>query len=411
DLAYAFGFSKQGFRDRWLRFAEDIDRLAKRKWETGSRSVYNSLSQLRDHGLAPLHESRLKRAEMAARLAAYEANEPVATDGRGSLVKAAASFAAIDSFVDWARFNLAWGDSQPEVAEVYGRLARRRAKVRIEEQIALGDRLRLWHADNEKGSTGLVPIENAVETWVAPLAEQHPVLLLVMDGMSYPAFHQLSRSFVGSGWLPQQKDGQAFPSSVLSVLPSVTERSRWALFSGKIETGSRKGEEVAFREHPALSDLRSRGKPLLFKKGDLGSEDSAALSPKVRDILAGNEHRVVAVVINAIDDQLKTSGQLSVDWAIHHIGILPSILEAADQGDRLIVLTSDHGHIPEMENTKPIETSSDGEARFRFGEPSDENERLFTGKRIEAATGGRPVVLPLTETIRYGSKSAGYHGG
>ena len=61
---------------------------------------------------------------------------------------------------------------------------------------------------------------------------------------------------------------------------------------------------MAFREHTALANVRSKGKPLLFTKGDLASEDSAALSIKVRDAIAGNEHRVVAVVINAIDEVL-----------------------------------------------------------------------------------------------------------
>jgi hypothetical protein len=135
------------------------------------------------------------------------------------------------------------------------------------------------------------------------------------------------------------------------------------------------------------------------------------LSIKVRDALAGSEHRVVAVVLNAIDDQLKTGGQLSLDWKVQDIGILPAILEAADQGKRLIVLTSDHGHIPEMENTKMIERQSEGEVRFRHGEVSDEGERKFSGSRIEAAIGAPSVVLPITETLRYGPKSAGYHGG
>ena len=76
-----------------------------------------------------------------------------------------------------------------------------------------------------------------------------------------------------------------------------------------MQAGTRNTEAVAFREHTALANVRSKGKPLLFTKGDLGSGDSSALSIKVRDALAGSEHRVVAVVLNAIDDQLKTGGQ------------------------------------------------------------------------------------------------------
>jgi hypothetical protein len=268
-----------------------------------------------------------------------------------------------------------------------------------------------WHGDNEEGTKGLIPIENVVAQCIAPLASQRPVLLLVMDGMNLPAFHQLSRSLERSGWAALRRVGEEFPTRVMSVLPSVTEHSRWSLFSGKVQTGPHSAEGVAFRENPALADIRSKGKPLLFTKNDLGSENSAALSIKVRDALAGNEHRVVAVVINAIDDQLKTSGQLSLDWKVQDIGILPAILEAADQGKRTIVITSDHGHIPEMENTKAIERQSPGEARFRHGEVSDEGERKFSGKRIEAAIGSASLILPITEALRYGQKAAGYHGG
>jgi hypothetical protein len=410
-IASAFGFSRQGFKDRWLSFADDIDRLGKRKWETGSRAVFNSLRQLQNHALAQLHTVRLARAEMAARLAGYEANFAPQRKRATSLNDAAREFAVNDSFIDWARFSLSWGDPLHEVAEVYGRLVRRMAKARIEAQVDFGERVCHWHYDNESGGKGLIPIEDVVSKYVEPLASQRPVLLLVMDGMNFPAFHQLGRSLELSGWAAQRRVGEEFPSRVMSVLPSVTEHSRWALFSGKVQPKPRNTEAVAFREHAALANVRSKGKPLLFTKGDLGSGDSSALSIKVRDALAGSEHRVVAVVLNAIDDQLKTGGQLSLDWKVQDIGILPAILEAADQGKRLIVLTSDHGHIPEMENTKMIERQSEGEARFRHGEVSDEGERKFSGSRIEAAIGAPSVVLPITETLRYGQKSAGYHGG
>lgn len=410
-IASAFGYSRQGFKDRWLCFADDLERLGKRKWETGSRAIFNSLSLLKTHALAPLHTDRLGRAEMAMRLAGYDTKFASSLKRATGLADSSRQFVTNDSFIDWARFSVSWGDPLPEVAAVYGRMVRRLAKTRIESQMDFGERLRNWHSDNEDSSQTLIPIEDAVANCVEPLASKRPVLLLVMDGMNFPAFHQLSRDLESRGWAAQRKEGEDYPTQVMSVLPSVTEHSRWALFSGKIQAAPRSSEEVAFREHARLANVRSKGKPLLFTKGDLGSSNSSALSVKVRDTLAGKEHRVVALVINAIDDQLKTGGQLSLDWKVRDIGILPAILEAADQGDRVIVLTSDHGHIPEMENTKAIERQSKGEARYRDGEVSDEGELKFSGNRIEAATAESSVVLPITETLRYGKKAAGYHGG
>ena len=225
-LASAFGYSRQGFKDRWLGFADDIDRLGKRKWETGSRAVFNSLRQLQNHALAQLHIVRLARAEMAARLAGYEANFAPQRKRATGLNDAAREFAANDSFIDWARFSLSWGDPLPEVAEVYGRLVRRMAKARIEAQVDFGERVCHWHCDNESGGKGLIPIEDVVAKCVEPLASQRPVLLLVMDGMNFPAFHQLGGSLEQSGWAAQRRVGEEFPTRVMSVLPSVTEHSR-----------------------------------------------------------------------------------------------------------------------------------------------------------------------------------------
>jgi hypothetical protein len=398
-LASAFTHSKQGFKDRWLCFAEDIDRLGKRKWETGSRAVFNSFRQLEEHALARLHAARLAKAEMAARLAGYEVSFAPQRKHATGLSDSARDFAVNGSFIDWARFALSWGDPLPEVADVYGRLVKRLAKARIEAQVDFGERVCHWHGDNEDGGKGLIPIEDVVARCVVPLALQRPVLLLVMDGMNFPAFHQLSRSMESAGWAAQRQVGDEFPTRVMSVLPSVTDHSRWSLFSGKVQASPRSSEAVAFREHTALANVRSKGKPLLFTKGDLASEDSAALSIKVRDAIAGNEHRVVAVVINAIDDQLKTRGQLSLDWKVEDIGILSSIFEAADQGKRVIVLTSDHGHIPEMENTRAIERKAEGEARYRQGEVSDESERKFTGQRKLSVMDRRQLAITAGPVI------------
>lgn len=410
DFANAFTFSRKGFRDRWLQFADDVTKLRTRKWESGSQQMVASLNEILQHALAPLHKARLKRAEMAARLASVEANQSSPESGQSGLSFLTRQYAETASFIDWARFSLSWGDTIPEVAETYAKLTKRVAKSREKEQLSFGSKLNQWHSGNEGAVKGLIPIEAAIEECLMPVAKQKPVLLLVMDGMNFPAFHQLSRSLEKSGWAAQSKVGERFPSCLLSVFPSVTKLSRWSLFSGKVQKGEIKTEVAAFRENPAFGDLKSRAKPLLFEKRELVSEDSAALSSEVREALAGSAHRVVAIVINAIDDQLKTGGQLSMDWSVDDIGILPAILEAADQGGRAIVMTSDHGHIPELANTRPV-ASSEGEARFRYGEIIDEHEMEFTGDRIAAATGGRSVILPVTESLRYGQKAAGYHGG
>ena len=112
-FASAFSYSKQGFKDRWLGFADDLDRLGKRKWESGSRAVFHSLKLLEDHALAILNAPRLARAEMAARLAGYEVAFAPHRKRATGLSDSAREFATNDSFIDWARFALSWGDPLP----------------------------------------------------------------------------------------------------------------------------------------------------------------------------------------------------------------------------------------------------------------------------------------------------------
>jgi hypothetical protein len=76
-----------------------------------------------------------------------------------------------------------------------------------------------------------------------------------------------------------------------------------------------------------------------------------------RDIHAGHElidevkqaiasdHRVVAAVVNAIDEQLKGSLQVAVDYSRTPILPLEALLSAADGAERAVLLVADHGHV------------------------------------------------------------------
>jgi hypothetical protein len=170
---------------------------------------------------------------------------------------------------------------------------------------------------------------------------------------------------------------------------------------------------VAFRDHPLLASAAGKSKPRLFLKGDLAQADQSFLNGEVRNAIASPSQRVVSVLLNVIDDQLGASDQLELRWRIHHIRFLEAILEAAAQAGRLIVLTSDHGHIPDLnQTTRKVDTAEGGD-RYRnaSGRPAAETELLLRGERIQSATGKESVIVARDETIRYCSKKAGYHGG
>jgi hypothetical protein len=68
------------------------------------------------------------------------------------------------------------------------------------------------------------------------------------------------------------------------------------------------------------------------------------LIDKVKQAVAGAE-RIVAVVVNAIDDQLKGSFQVAVDYRTTPIPALDALLSAADGAERAVLLVADHGHV------------------------------------------------------------------
>lgn len=411
EIAVCFTHSKAGYGDRWRQFADALDKLPKRKWETGGAALHSSLEAIASHVLSRTQRERLDRAGMAAKLAAYGHLQERTDVAREELSTAASEYLRGDSFVDWARFSLAAGDPDEVVNQSYGRIAQRAAKQRAARQTEFGGALAEWCGRGGHLSSKVTSIERVGEKIVGPIAKENPVLLLVLDGMSAPVFHQIARDMGNFGWLPFNFEGMGAPCPVISALPSLTKVSRWGLLAGKLEHGKRAGEAVAFREQEALSKVTSKGKPKLFAKGDLLDGSGAGLSDEVRRVLVGGEHKIAGVILNAIDDQLSTNGQLDVTWSVASIGLLPSILSAAAEGDRVIILVSDHGHVPELGTSKMEKYEGVSEARWRPGDDARDGEMVFSGERIEKATGHPSIVMPVVENLRYTAKSAGYHGG
>ena len=110
-----------------------------------------------------------------------------------------------------------------------------------------------------------------------------------------------------------------------------------------------------------------------------------------------------------MDDHLAKSEQLHLSWRVESVRLFPTILTEAHAAGRAIVLTSDHGHVLEADGVK---LAGDAEGRWRSAaSPAKELEIEIEGSRVQAATGQKRIVVPWSETVRYGSKKNGYHGG
>lgn len=87
------------------------------------------------------------------------------------------------------------------------------------------------------------------------------------------------------------------------------------------------------------------------------------------------------MVINAIDDQLSSSSQVKVDWSFETVALLRHVMEAAREAGRVVIITSDHGHVLDHDSVYQQSADENGE-RYHPVAPSitpSELEVLLSG--------------------------------
>ncbi len=407
-----------GFGQRLDRFAATLGQAAK----GGSMdAALGALAALQRHRLAAVREQQVSTAALAMRTCRWLRSHEPQPAGLWSLIQ---DYIDHGGHVDRARARLWSGDEHEALSQVYKQLTTRASARRERLNQAFAQYLPAI-ARGDRTAARAVPVEAALETLVAPLARQQPVLLLVLDGMSQAVYRELADDLLGHAWVELQHAAEggaahppggrtgrqigAGPACLLAALPTVTRISRYALLAGALGEGSSGDEKQAFAAHPALKALSSpKCPPQLFHKAELQQQDSGALADSVRAVVAGGEHKLVAAVINAVDDLLGSGAQLAMHWSVSAITLLPQLLDAAREAGRLVIFTSDHGHVLEhaMQHRR---ADAEGERYRSAVAPAGDGEVLIEGARVLLA--GNRVVLPWSERIRYAPKKMGYHGG
>lgn len=271
-----------------------------------------------------------------------------------------------------------------------------------------------------KQATDVVPIERVTRDVVAPFLESpgRRLLMVVMDGMSVDAAERLLEAH--RGWAPVQwapgKHRDLPPA--IAVLPTLTSTSRAALFAGFHKEGH--GDEgegkdtTRFLQNKYLAGFVEGVGPQLFLKAEVGS--SGQPRPNVLKAIEDEGERVVAVVVNAIDEQLKGSDQVAPDYSdARTIPVLGPLLDAAGQAERAVLLVSDHGHIPAQRmtgRTTPDGTADSGQRyrTLRQGEAPQEGE-IEAPPGCWTPRGSRRVALLVDERRCWGHSRHGAHGG
>jgi hypothetical protein len=407
SFAYLSDISLMGFEQRLARFGDALmDAL--RTNGIDIELAYESVTQ-HDRARAPQERRRLVRLSMAMRLVRWLIHQETTQPAPRSLAEAITYHQMEGGFLDWARLSLRSSDPIRELSEAYTALFNQVTTLREQQSFQFASLLQNWV---EVGSTekSVLPIEQILETIVAPLASQAPVLVIVMDGMSMAACRELvSNLTTEQRWGSLCQSGQrSAVTAGLAAIPSITEACRTSLLCGQLGRGKAPDEKKGFAALPSLlAHCRKGFPPVLFHKDALRQQDGG-LADAVRTAITSTQNRIVGVVLNAIDDHLAKGDQLDIQWSQDAIKGLSILLHEAKDSNRLVVLLSDHGHVFDDKTAKQ---SFEGGERWRLddGQPTS-GELRISGSRV-LLPNSNALIAPWTERLRYRAKNNGYHGG
>jgi hypothetical protein len=356
--------------------------LAAQLLDESSTQVESALKALEGHDLAEAQfRSATQRARMAVRLRRWLVIDKPTPSTLGEALERQVR---IDAWVDLALADVFSGSMDPLVADAYRHVVARVQAVRREHDAQFASLL-------AAAGPGPLGVEDVLAKVVLPIAAVSSVLLIVVDGMSAAVAAELAEGIERRGWSEMITGTGRLP--VLAALPTVTRYSRTSLFAGRLTDGGQADEKAAF------------GGPL-FHKDDLRAPAGEELAPSVRAAITSAD-RLVGVVLNTVDDALAKADPGGTDWTVESVQHLSALLDLASAVGRTVILTSDHGHVVERGSQRVAVAGAD--ARYRPSGDAGKGEVLLTGPRVLAHGGA--VVAAVSEDLRYGNKSAGYHGG
>ncbi len=415
-LAYRSDLTPLGLDQRLERFARAIQEALNQARPADGLPAIEAVRcceararEVATHTLIQGQQARLESVRMAVRLLRWLAT-PVAQ--ASDLASAATLYRDSQAFADWARDILAGGDDHPAVSATY-RLLEQAVRQQREAFNRSFTQVLVEATSKVSLPPGVIPVESFLEGVLAPLsAAGHRLLVIVLDGMSWPVAHELLAGLRRGHWqeLSWLEDGSP-PPSLLAAIPSITEVSRTSLLTGKIRRGNSDDEKRLFAEHAALSaTCARRHPPVLLHKAELTEGSRGGLADAVGEMILNADKRVVGVVINAIDDRLEGAQQVHDRWSVEHIKPMGALLQAARDAGRVVVLASDHGHVWHREDS--VLRKAEGGERWRPGVGNAQPDEVFLeGQRVRTPQDETRVIVPRDEGLRYGMARNGYHGG
>lgn len=387
---------------------------------TGVAAVEQAWIKVETHRLAyPLRgnesDSRIAPFHAAVRLARWLNDETTLPSTFADAVRLHANEHA---WVDAAYNDAAAGVGDQLLAEGLGNVLRLTEQRRRSYDRAFAGLLATSTSTDEGKVSGRLDgdedpvwhLERLLPSVVVPLARSTRTLLLVLDGMSAATAAELASVILrgNEGWTEAIPSTSRRRGAAVAVLPTLTTLSRASFFSGELTSGGQSRESAGFA---AVTKSGGIGQAVLFHKAPLDSaRPGLALQDDIAAAIADRQTPLVACVLNTIDDALDKSDPAGITWTPETIRHLRPLLSAAMTAGRVVVMTSDHGHIVERRRgeLRPYTDISSSRSRGA-AEPAGEDEVLVQGRRVRTEDGR--AVLAVDETLRYGPIKAGYHGG
>jgi hypothetical protein len=256
-----------------------------------------------------------------------------------------------------------------------------------------------------------VASHRVIERVVQPLLRQEQrVLLVILDGCAYPDYLHLLEA------LAERSIGPREEHLGLSLLPSITSVSRKAIFLAQLptdpfDTEEEYEEKAKVREEDALKGRLKGYRIEFFNKTRLSEGGTKPLITAIQ-----GDAQLVAVIINTIDDHLKTPG---ASPKLHDLDDLPvfwtAVQEALDTW-RTVILTADHGHTWHLgKDRRRGPQSKGGGHRFlpwQKGQPLEDWALESTSDLIQRPPGAVGLAFLYRSGDYLGHQPRpGYHGG
>lgn len=413
-LSHLSSISPRGYKERLARFAGAVlEALETLKTSPDAADEVLRASETRakevgEHRLSERAAEQGGRVILAVRLLRWIASEDREPESFSDEVE---RYVLDTSFADRAREAISGGDDDPAVTRAYQALDRAASerRRRIDERFARS--LQGWLETGSSAGRAL-PVEEVLSQLVAPLIKAgYRILLVVVDGMSWAVVREIleDERALRFGMTCRLK-GEESPIALVATAPSMTEFSRASLLSGELMQGHSQDEKREFASNATLTALCERNPPVLYHKGELTESPRGPLADRVRKEIVSRDRKLVGVVVNAVDDRLANAQQKRERWTIDGIRPLGSLLEAAWEGERVVILVSDHGHVLHRDGDNTEFPGASERSRPAVGEVR-KGEILLKGQRVFGLGGAKAVIVPWDEAMRYRAHKNGYHGG